>query len=158
MFCPSCGAETKEGLRYCNRCGANLLTEKAPPPKLIGVILAIVGAIVAIAGIGVFLLFVFATETLSKGGSGEVIVFLMLFVLMIFGIEALLVRQLSRLLNVFLNTGGNNRPAKNPTTNKSSDTGRLNELHEAKTAQIGAQTTLPIDAEQMTRKLENETK
>jgi predicted nucleic acid-binding Zn ribbon protein len=155
MFCPSCGAETREGLRYCNRCGANLTTEKVAPPRLFGIILAVVGAMVAIAVLALFLLFVFATETLARReASAEVYVFLMLFTLVIFGIEALLARQLTRLLTAYLQTSGN-VPTEKAKLSQPQTTGQLTEA-KYDTAQISAQTTMPIDAEQMTRKLETD--
>lgn len=155
MFCPSCGAETREGLRYCNRCGANLMTEKTAPPRLFGIILVVVGAIVAIAGLALFLLFVFATETLARREvSAETYVFLILFTLVIFGIEALLARQLSRLLTAYLQTSGN-APTEKTKLNQPRTTGQLTEA-KYDAAQISAQTTIPIDAEQMTRKLETD--
>jgi hypothetical protein len=153
MFCPSCGAEMREGLRYCNRCGANLAPEKAAPPRLFGVILAIVGAVVAVAAFAVFVIFLFATEVLvRRDTSAETYVFLIVFSLVIFGIEALLIRQLSRLLTVYIQTDGNT-PTGKTKLNAPPTTGQLAEpIHT--TAQISAQTTMPIDADQMTRKLE----
>ena len=55
MYCPNCGDQTTQGLKYCKRCGAGLSTsstpieEKASVGKAIGVMLFLV-ALVSIAG------------------------------------------------------------------------------------------------------------
>ena len=33
MFCPTCGADSVEGLKYCKRCGANITGTSGAPPK-----------------------------------------------------------------------------------------------------------------------------
>ena len=107
MFCSSCGAQTREGLRYCNRCGANLIEAKAAPPGLFKftAVLSATIAVVAIAGFTV--IFFFGIEVMSRGSvSGEIFVFLIVLTLVVLAILALLIRQLSRLLTVYLETGG----------------------------------------------------
>jgi hypothetical protein len=55
MYCPNCGDQTTQGLKYCKRCGAGLSTstipieEKASIGKAMGVMLFLV-ALVSIAG------------------------------------------------------------------------------------------------------------
>ncbi len=55
MYCPNCGDQTTQGLKYCKRCGAGLSTstapieEKASVGKAMGVMLFLV-ALVSIAG------------------------------------------------------------------------------------------------------------
>ena len=55
MYCPNCGDQTTQGLKYCKRCGAGLSTsttpieEKASAGKAMGVMLFLV-ALVCIAG------------------------------------------------------------------------------------------------------------
>ena len=106
MYCQACGSEVRNGLKYCNRCGANQFAEKVAPPHLFAVILAMTGAIVAVVVCYLLLLSIFASEILRRDNvSAEVYVFLMLFTCAVFGIEALLIRQLSRLLSVYLQTG-----------------------------------------------------
>jgi len=55
MYCPNCGDQTTQGLKYCKRCGAGLSTPTMPPEekaslgKAAGVMLFLV-ALVSIAG------------------------------------------------------------------------------------------------------------
>lgn len=35
MYCAECGSEVKEGLRFCNRCGASQVNEKTAPPRFL---------------------------------------------------------------------------------------------------------------------------
>ncbi len=62
MFCPSCGAETSEGLSYCKRCGAKLGGARAdePRPRVAGLMWAILLAVVLITlgGLAVVLGFI----------------------------------------------------------------------------------------------------
>jgi hypothetical protein len=104
MFCPSCGAEQSQTLSYCNRCGANLKpTESGVPPAKIAsaawaVSLAV--ALVTLGGFGMIFGLVFALITrgmsLSAGGVGLVI----LSSFIILAIDWLLIRQLSRVLDL----------------------------------------------------------
>ncbi|HLM03114.1 MAG TPA: zinc ribbon domain-containing protein [Pyrinomonadaceae bacterium] len=107
MFCSACGAEVQEGLRYCNRCGANLAAESgAPPPRLFGILLMLLGAVVVVGVAGLAAIFFFSIEFMSRGNiPAETLVFLLVFTLVVFGIEAMLIRQLSRVLSVYLKSG-----------------------------------------------------
>src|SRR5688572_27225749 len=104
MFCPSCGAEQNQTLSYCNRCGANLrpLQSGVPPGKLVGAswAISVAVALVSLGGFGMIFGLVFALITrgmsLSAGGIGLVIV----SSLIILAIDWLLIRQLSRVLNL----------------------------------------------------------
>jgi len=55
MYCPNCGDQTTQGLKYCKRCGAGLsalttpIEERAYPGKAMGVMMFLV-ALVSIAG------------------------------------------------------------------------------------------------------------
>ena len=107
MFCPSCGAQTREGLRYCNRCGANLIEAKTAPPGLFKFTAVLSATIAVVAIIGFTVIFFFGIEVMSRGGvSGEIFLFLIVLSLVVLTILALLIRQLSRLLTVYLETGG----------------------------------------------------
>ena len=106
MYCPSCGTELTQELVYCNRCGANLkpVTNSAsvPPAKLVGAAWAISVAIalVTLGGFGMIFVLVMAliARGLSLSGGGmTLIVFTSLIIL---AIDWLLVRQLSRVLDV----------------------------------------------------------
>lgn len=104
MFCPSCGAEQNQTLSYCNRCGANLkpIESGVPPAKLVSAAWAVSLAVafVTLGGFGMIFGLVFALITrgmsLSAGGIGLVI----LSSLIILAIDWLLIRQLSRVLDL----------------------------------------------------------
>ena len=104
MFCPSCGAEQNQTLSYCNRCGANLrpLQTGVPPGKLVGAswAISVAVALVTLGGFGMIFGLVLALissgMSLSAGGIGLVI----LSSLIILAIDWLLIRQLSRVLDL----------------------------------------------------------
>ena len=104
MFCPSCGAEQNQTLSYCNRCGANLkpIESGVPPAKLVSAAWAVSLAVafITLGGFGMIFGLVFALITrgmlLSTGGIGLVI----LSSLIILAIDWLLIRQLSRVLDL----------------------------------------------------------
>lgn len=104
MFCPSCGAEQNQTLSYCNRCGANLkpLQSGVPPGKLVGAswAISVAVALVTLGGFGMIFGLVLALissgMSLSAGGVGLVV----LSSLIILAIDWLLIRQLSRVLDL----------------------------------------------------------
>src|SRR5687768_15458812 len=103
MYCPSCGTELTQGLVYCNRCGANLKpAASVPPAKLVGVAWAISAAIalVTLGGFGMIFGLVMALITRGMSLSGGGMTMVVFTLLMILGIDWLLVRQLSRVLDV----------------------------------------------------------
>lgn len=110
MYCPSCGLQQTQELRYCPRCGANLnpVAEKEALPSLVGPIWAVSVAttLVTLFGLGLVfaLIMVLVTRDISIGGSVMLIVAFFLLVVMV--IASLLVRQLSRLLNLYRKSSG----------------------------------------------------
>jgi hypothetical protein len=156
MYCSACGSEVQEGLRYCNRCGANLAAETAaaPPPRLFGIIMALAAAIALIGVGGLAAVFFFAIELMGRGNiPAETLIFLVIFTLAVFGIEALLIRQLSRALGVYLQSGGAKTQTEKPKLNKIKT---ATELSEPKQDFIPAESphqTAPQNSEQTTRVL-----
>jgi len=111
MYCPSCGAEVTQELSYCNRCGANLKPisnqSGVRPAKLVGVAWAIsmAVALVTLGGFGMIFGLVMAliAKGLSLSVGGLVLIFFSLLVIL--AIAWLLVRQLSRVLDMPQLTG-----------------------------------------------------
>src|SRR5688572_33112186 len=113
MFCPSCGTEST-GLKYCNRCGANLASPSAPteivqinltkPALIIGVILAVLtlgGFALLIVGAGML-----ATVTRAVD---PLIALIFMGIVTILTADILLIRQLSKLVNAALKSRSEER-------------------------------------------------
>ena len=102
MYCSSCGAETVQGLNYCNRCGANLnpstgLVQQAPaqPVKLTGPSVAL-GLTVVLGFAAIFSALISLAE---RGVNPVAITWIAIISLAtIFGIAALFIRLWSKLL------------------------------------------------------------
>jgi hypothetical protein len=105
MYCSSCGLQLTQELRYCPRCGANLNPpERAGnPPNIVGPVWAVSVAVTLITLAGLGLLFAFAMIITARGLDLHPGVFMMvsLFLLGILAVDGLLIRQLSRLLNLY---------------------------------------------------------
>ncbi|HEV2762211.1 MAG TPA: zinc ribbon domain-containing protein, partial [Pyrinomonadaceae bacterium] len=104
MYCPTCGAPTAPGLKYCNRCGANLARSDGPQsPRLGGLAWALPLAVgvVTLAGLGA--LFVVAMEFAgrSSGLSTEAAAVMLAGFLAVFAVDWLLIRQLSRVIDIY---------------------------------------------------------
>jgi uncharacterized membrane protein len=112
MYCPSCGSELTSELSYCNRCGANLKPRSnrhgGAPAKLVGVTWAISIAVVLVTLGGFGMMFGLVMALISSGvnlsGGGMTLIGFAL--LIILAIASLLVRQLSRVLDVAQLSGG----------------------------------------------------
>ncbi len=104
MYCSSCGLQLTQELRYCPRCGANLLppAPSEKPVSLVGPVWAVSVAITLITLAGLGLLFTFALIVTTRGLSLHAGVFLLLcfLLLAVVSIAGLLIRQLSRLLSL----------------------------------------------------------
>jgi hypothetical protein len=105
MYCPSCGLQLTQELRYCPRCGANLSppAETDAPPNLVGPIWAVSLAITLITLLGLGFVFAFALVLISRGVTmnGSLLLLASFFLLVVLAVAGLLVRQLSRLLNLY---------------------------------------------------------
>lgn len=155
MYCSACGSEVQEGLRYCNRCGANLAAESGAPPRLFGVVMALAVGSALVGVIGLIAIFFFVIELMGRGDVpiGAIITAIS-FTLAFFGVEALLIRQLSRSLGVYLKSDG--ATTEKPKLNKAQPVNRLDEQKQDYiSAQSPHQTASP-NSEQTTRVLQDE--
>jgi hypothetical protein len=106
MYCPSCGTELASELSYCNRCGANLKPTPnqsgVPPSKLVGAAWAIsmAVAVVTLGGFGMIFGLVMALITRGINISPAGMFWIAFSLLVILAIDWLLVRQLSRVLDM----------------------------------------------------------
>ena len=104
MFCPSCGAEQNQTLSYCNRCGANLkpIESGVPPAKLVSAAWAVSLAVtfVTLGGFGMIFGLVFALINRGMSLDNDGVALVIITSLIILAIDWLLIRQLSRVLNL----------------------------------------------------------
>jgi hypothetical protein len=75
MFCPVCGDESTQGLNYCKRCGANLLTQslgrrEGYPFKPMGLVVSVA----AVSMAGLIALFVTLYNLGERGVDGSVLI------------------------------------------------------------------------------------
>lgn len=97
MYCSACASPVTPGLKFCNRCGANLNKEET---KGTSVANSLITGVVLIAIFGLGIMFGGAIA-LKQGGNlaNDVIGIFMLFTFLIVGTaEIFLLRQLSRVL------------------------------------------------------------
>ena|SRR5687768_6236154 len=106
MYCRSCGTELTSELSYCNRCGANLRPvpnqSGAPPAKLVGAAWAIsmAVALVTLGGFGMIFGLVMTLITRGINLSPSGMFWISFSLLVILAIDWLLIRQLSRVLDM----------------------------------------------------------
>ena len=106
MFCPSCGTEST-GLKYCNRCGANLAA-LVTPPETIQVNLTkpavLIGIIMMFLTLGGFALLMVGARMLASvlQGSDPLMGLIIMGMLVIMIIDIILARQLTKLINAAL--------------------------------------------------------
>ncbi|HVF43363.1 MAG TPA: zinc ribbon domain-containing protein, partial [Pyrinomonadaceae bacterium] len=107
MFCPYCGTESTQGLKYCNRCGANLGAlsqggaQETRPAVSNGAAWAAGISTMAVVVIGLGIIFPITTELTAKGmNPGTVAAIALVIALAVLGCAAMLLRFWSLLLGV----------------------------------------------------------
>jgi hypothetical protein len=122
MYCPSCGLQQTQELRYCPRCGANLNppAESKATPNLVGPVWAVSIAVTLITLTGLGLVFAFALVLVGRGVTmnGPLFLLLSFFLFVVLVIAGLLVRQLSRLLSLYHKTEGQSQKTVQPGANE----------------------------------------
>lgn len=113
MFCPSCGLEVREGLRFCNHCGAQIAADKTAPPNIVGLIwlFVIAAALVALGGLAIVFVIV---RTAMQSGSilGSTVAVSLIITVLTLSVVWLLSQQISKLLTVYLQNGDAASPKK----------------------------------------------
>ncbi|MGZ8869796.1 MAG: zinc ribbon domain-containing protein [Pyrinomonadaceae bacterium] len=116
MFCPSCGTETTTGLKYCNRCGANL--SALMHPEVVQVSLTrpatLIGIIMMFLTLGGFALLIAGARILASviNGNDPLIAVIFMGMLTILVVDIFLARQLSKLINAALTGSAKAAPAR----------------------------------------------
>jgi hypothetical protein len=117
MYCSSCGTESIQGLNYCNRCGATLNTQILMSPSFsVTKPTLILGGLTALISLFGFIALIASAGELARKGFEHDQVMAMLFagMFIIFVVDVLLLRQMSRIINASLQAG-TNAPAKQVT-------------------------------------------
>jgi hypothetical protein len=118
MYCSSCGTTVTPELSYCNRCGSDLKPTESlvstGKPKGLAVIVSLSMAMtVGLAIGGLPVIFTLLMKLIKAGfPMNEAMILAVLSLLMLFGTVALLSRQLSRLIGVYLQSGDTTQPKK----------------------------------------------
>ena len=157
MFCPYCGTESAQGLKYCNRCGGNLMPlaqagaqESRLAPVSSGAAWAAGLSTTAVIVIGLGIIFPITSELTSRGMTPSSVVAIALFVaLAVVSCAAMLLRFWSMLLGV----GGARHSAPAPAAlpqHKAQDTRgldapRFDSLNPAPVPSVTEQTTRTLE-------------
>ena len=154
MFCPSCGAETSEGLSYCKRCGAKLAGAGAGEsrPRVAGLVWAVSTAI-ALVTVGGFTAVFGSLIEVGTGGSNFLMLLLCLILVVVVVVDYLLARQLARLLSFHLH-GGDGRARPGQLRPAAQESAQLEAPRPPATGDLEQPTRTLGDFEQTTRALD----
>lgn len=103
MYCPSCGVECKQGLKYCKHCGANLNAPASSeePRSNFSKVAEMVWAIAGVCIVGIIGLLVTVTKMAQMNFEPRFLLGIVAFIsTMIFGIVGLMIWLLLRLSGV----------------------------------------------------------
>src|SRR5919112_3602873 len=84
MYCQHCGAESTQGLNYCNRCGSNLGALAQPAPREVGqglptgTVRAVGFSLIAVVVFGLIIMTALMTELVHSGVRPEPLVIIMM--------------------------------------------------------------------------------
>jgi hypothetical protein len=115
MYCPSCGAESAQGLRYCKQCGANLNFpgEMPPPPGKFPLALTVIFLVIIsiISIVGIVGPFAMASDMSVRGiAPNHFLPVMLLGPLVALGMDALLIWLLLRLVKIYHQPGAMSQP------------------------------------------------
>ena len=103
MCCERCGKQIDESLNYCNACGAQLRREPAPSQRSLVAFLAASLSSTVIVGL-IVLAWLLVTLLDRVNRTEPVFVFAMVYLLVLFGICFLIMRQVSKVIDADLRT------------------------------------------------------
>jgi hypothetical protein len=118
MYCSSCGAALTQELSYCNRCGANLSPPEAlatvSRPAGLGWIISLGTVMTTGVAVGGLTLVLALVLELFKGGfpAANTTAIGIVSLVLLLGTVALLSRQLSRLITIYLQPDNTAQPKK----------------------------------------------
>ena len=150
MYCPSCGAQSTQGLQFCKRCGANLMPQEPlihySKPGGLGWLTALgLALMMALPIPGLAIVYEFANTLINKGFPPPNVTGLAVVgLLVILGTEGLLYRLLSRLISVYIQPGERAQPARARHVQQSQPQPQLGTSHEG-IASVTEHTTRNFD-------------
>jgi hypothetical protein len=101
MYCERCGKQIDEGLNYCSACGTQLRREPLPPQRFLTAFL--MASLASTTIIGLIVLALLIVTLLAKGSQPEpVFAFAVVYLITLFGICFMIMRQVSKLIDVEL--------------------------------------------------------
>lgn len=101
MYCDRCGKQLDDQLNYCNGCGALLRRDTTPPPKSLAGLM--IGSLAFIIIFGLLVLSWLMVTLLERSRFPEpVFAFGVAYLVMLFGICFLMVRQISKVIDADL--------------------------------------------------------
>ena len=110
MYCPNCGAESTQGLKFCKRCGASVASSAdiTTPQKFpVGLTAGFLGIIGLIALVGLIGPLAVATDLVKQGiALNNLKPILFLSPIVTFGIVGVLIWLLLRLIKIYQQPGG----------------------------------------------------
>ena len=100
MYCEQCGKRIEEALNYCNSCGTQLRKDNPPSRSLAA---SMVGAMAATTIFGLIILAVLIGNLFDRIGRNEpLFVFAMVYLILLFGICYMIMKQVSKLVDAEL--------------------------------------------------------
>lgn len=108
MYCPTCGIETSERLKFCKRCGAalNAPTEASAPGKfpawLVIMFLLLIGFITVI---GLTIPLAASQDLVNSVGAGEAMKLIALIIVATLALDGVLVWLLLKLIKLYQQSG-----------------------------------------------------
>jgi hypothetical protein len=113
MYCPSCGVENADGLRYCKRCGGNLSSSAGAPAQRkfpLAMTVAFLALMGFVLSIGLVAPFAVVSETTGRGVPIDSLMpILILIPCVAFGVIGLLVWLLLHLIKIHQQSGSATR-------------------------------------------------
>ena len=103
MYCERCGKQIDDSLNYCNGCGANLRREPPRSQRPLAIFLISALSVTVIVGL-IVLAGLLATLFDKVSRTEPVFVFAGVYLLVLFGISFLILRQVSKLIDAELGT------------------------------------------------------
>ena len=148
MYCERCGKRIDEALNYCNSCGRQLRKDDPRSRSLAG---GMVSSMAATTIFGLIILAILIGNLFDRAGGNESLFFFaILYLLMLFGIGYMIMKQVSKLVDADLRSRGFPNRAVTPAVQlPPRSTNQLDEFREP--ASVTDHTTRTLDQVEIRR-------